>query len=214
MINIESSDYGLWSVVVLNSVAFLFFLFSFARPHTSRDWRSFGMISAFIIALFVEMYGFPLTIFLFSGMLSRWLPGVNIFTHNAGHLFEDIFGWGGDPHFGPFHIASYVFIIAGFVLLSKAWKVLYEAQKKHTLAVSGPYEKIRHPQYGAFILIMFGFLLQWPTILTIIMFPVLLWMYMRLAKKEERESKEIFGMEWDEYAKRTGAYIPIKNKNK
>lgn len=214
--NNQSSDYGLWSVVILNSVVFLFFLFSFTKPKTSHDWRSFGTISAFIVALFVEMYGFPLTIYLFSGILSRWLPGLNLLTHNSGHLLEDLFGWGGDPHFGPFHIASYVFIISGFILLSKAWSVLYKAQKENTLAVSGPYAKIRHPQYVAFILIMFGFLLQWPTVLTLIMFPILLFVYRQLAKREERESKEKFGDTWDKYVKQTAMFIPIKklvNKN-
>jgi len=206
----QFSDYGLWSIVILNSIVFLFFLFSFTKPKTSHDWRSFGMISAFIVALFVEMYGFPLTIYLFSGILSRWLPGFNLLTHNSGHLLEDLFGWGGDPHFGPFHIASYVFIISGFVLLSKAWGVLYKAQKEKTLAVNGPYAKIRHPQYVAFALIMFGFLLQWPTILTLVMFPILLFVYIQLAKKEERGSKETFGSMWDEYVKQTNMFIPMK----
>ena len=208
--NNQFSDYGLWSVVILNSIVFIFFLFSFTKPKTSHDWRSFGMISAFVVALFVEMYGFPLTIYLFSGILLKWLPGLDLLTHNSGHLFEDLFGWGGDPHFGPFHIASYVFIISGFVLLSKAWSVLYKAQKEHTLAVSGPYAKIRHPQYVAFVLIMFGFLLQWPTVLTLVMFPILLFVYRQLAKREECESKQRFGNRWDEYVERTNMFIPVK----
>ncbi|MDD5083404.1 MAG: isoprenylcysteine carboxylmethyltransferase family protein [Candidatus Moranbacteria bacterium] len=203
-----SSAYGLWPLVIINSLIFIIFAFSFTKPKTSRDWRSLGAFSAFIVALFTEMYGFPLTIYLFSGWLSTTFPGIDFFSHNSGHLLEDFFGWGGDPHFGPFHIASYILIFYGFSLLADAWGALYKAQKNHTLAMTGPYARIRHPQYVGFILIMLGFLLQWPTLLTAIMFPILVWMYIRLAKSEEQEAKKEFGEEWENYAKRTPTFIP------
>lgn len=202
------NSYGLWPLVIINSLIFIIFAFSFTRPKNLRDWRSLGAFSAFIVALFTEMYGFPLTIYLFSGWLSTKFPGIDFFSHNSGHLFEDFLGWGGDPHFGPFHIASYILIFCGFVLLAKAWKVLYAAQRDHRLAMTGPYARIRHPQYVGFILIMFGFLLQWPTILTLAMFPILLWMYLRLARSEERDAKLEFAETWDAYAKKTPAFIP------
>ena len=209
-----NSDYGLWPLVIINSMVFIIFAFSFTKPKTSRDWRSFGAFSAFIIALFTEMYGFPLTIYLLSGWLSAKFPASDFFSHNSGHLFEDLFGWGGDPHFGPFHIASYILIFFGFALLAKAWKALYAAQRNHQLATAGPYARIRHPQYAGFILIMFGFLLQWPTLITLVMFPILVWMYLRLAHNEERESRATFGKEWEEYAKHTPAFIPGWQKDK
>jgi len=192
----------------LNTAIFLIFAFSFTHPKTKRDWRSFGAFSAFIVALFTEMYGFPLTIYFLSGWLTKWVPGLDPFTHNSGHILEDLFGWGGDPHFGPFHIASYILIFYGFSLLARAWGVLHKAQKDHNLATVGPYARIRHPQYVGFVIIMFGFLLQWPTILTVIMFPVLVWMYIRLARSEEKEAKKDFGIIWDEYAEKTPAFIP------
>ena len=203
-----NTDYGLWPLVIINSLVFIIFAFSFTKPKTSRDWRSFGAFSAFLIALFTEMYGFPLTIYLLSGWLSTKFPGIDFFSHNSGHLFEDLLGWGGDPHFGPFHIASYIIIFYGFMLLSKAWKILYAAQRDRRLAVTGPYARIRHPQYAGFILIMFGFLLQWPTLLTLIMFPILVWMYIRLARGEERDARLEFGEAWEAYAKQTPAFIP------
>jgi len=206
------NSYGLWSLVIINSLVFIIFAFSFTKPKTSRDWRSFGGFSAFIVALFTEMYGFPLTIYLFSGWLQTKFPSVDFFAHNSGHLFEDFLGWGGDPHFGPFHIASYILIIFGFTLLSKAWKVLYKAQSEHTLATTGPYARIRHPQYVGFVIIMFGFFLQWPTILTLVMFPILVWMYTRLAKSEEKDSQKEFVDQWDEYARKTPAFIPGRKK--
>ncbi len=208
-----NNDYGLWPLVIINSLIFIIFVFSFTKPKTSRDWRSFGAFSAFIIALFTEMYGFPLTIYLISGWLTKWVPGLDPFAHNSGHLLEDFFGWGGDPHFGPFHIASYILIFYGFALLANAWKVLYKAQREQTLAVTGPYARIRHPQYTGFVIIMFGFLLQWPTILTVIMFPILVWMYTKLARTEEKSAQKKFGTLWDEYAKKTPAFIPRRKIN-
>ncbi|MDX5446071.1 MAG: isoprenylcysteine carboxylmethyltransferase family protein [Zoogloeaceae bacterium] len=204
----EASGYGLWSLVLLNSVIFIAFAFSFAKPQTTRDWRSFGAYSAFIVALFTEMYGFPLTIYLLSGWLSSRFPGVDWLSHDAGHLLEMMFGREANPHFGPFHLLSTAFIVAGFWLLAKAWPVLYEAQRERRVAVTGPYARIRHPQYVGFVLIMFGFLLQWPTLITLVMFPVLLLVYARLARREERDSLEVFGEAYRDYMTRTPAFVP------
>jgi len=182
----NGSDYGLWSLVVLNSAIFVAFAFSFFKPSTTRDWRSFGAFSAFLVALFTEMYGFPLTIYLLSGWLQSAYPGIDWLTHNAGHLPEMLLGWQANPHLGPFHLLSFVLIGGGFVLLARAWPVLYAAQRQGRLATGGPYAHVRHPQYLGFVLILLGFLVQWPTILTLAMFPVLVWMYARLARAEER----------------------------
>lgn len=154
------------------------------------------------------MYGFPLTLYLLAGYLQSRYPGVDVFSHDAGHLWHTLLGWKGDPHTDPLHILSIAFIGVGFLLLSAAWRVLYRAQREHRLATTGAYAKIRHPQYAAFILIMFGFLLQWPTILTLLMFPVLVWMYVRLARQEEREALAEFGEEYNRYAQQTPAFLP------
>lgn len=204
----DTPAYGLWPLVIINSLVFIIFAFSFARPKSKRDWRSFSAFSAFLVALFVEMYGFPLTIFLLSGWLQSRYPGVDWFAHDSGHLLEMLFGWRTNPHFGPFHLLSMAFIGGGFILLASAWKVLYEAQRTHHLATTGAYARMRHPQYAAFVLIMFGFLLQWPTLLTLLMFPVLVWMYVRLAKQEEREAVREFGDEYTRYAGWTPAFFP------
>jgi protein-S-isoprenylcysteine O-methyltransferase Ste14 len=200
--------YGLWSLVVINSLIFIIFAFSFYKPRTRRDWRSFGAFSAFIVALFTEMYGFPLTIYFLSGWLQSRYPGIEWFAHDSGHLLEMLFGWRANPHFGPFHLLSMVFIGGGFILLASAWTVLYQAQRTHTLAVAGPYARVRHPQYVAFVLIMSGFLLQWPTIVTLAMFPILVYMYVRLAHREEREVLAEFGEEYVHYAAKTPAFFP------
>ena len=201
--------YGLWGLVLINSVVFILFAFSFFRPQTSRDWRSFGAFSAFLIALFTEMYGFPLTIYFLSGWLQSHYPNVDWFSHDAGHLLEMMFGWKANPHFGPFHLLSLVFILVGFLLISAAWQVLYQAQRKGELAITGAYAYVRHPQYVGFILVMLGFLLQWPTLLTIAMFPILVWMYVRLAREEEREVTATFGDNYRKYAERVPSFFPI-----
>src|ERR1700694_3217258 len=204
----ETAAYGLWSLVIINSAIFIFFAYSFFKPRTSRDWRSFGAFSAFLVALFTEMYGFPLTIYLLSGWLQSRFPNVDWFSRDAGHLLAIMFGWKLTPHCGPFHLLSFAFIIGGFMLISAAWRVLYEAQRQRALAATGPYSYVRHPQYVGFVLVMFGFLLQWPTLLTLAMFPVLVWMYVRLARSEEREAIATFGDAYQRYAARVPAFMP------
>lgn len=200
--------YGLWILVIFNSAIFIFFAFSFIKPKTQTDWRSLGAFSAFIVALFTEMYGFPLTIYFLSGWLAERYPGIDFLAHDNGHLLHTILGFEGNPHWDPLHIASNIIVVLGFFLLSSAWAVLHRAQSTGELAQTGWYARCRHPQYVAFILIMFGFLLQWPTIPTVVMFPILLVVYVRLAKREEKTALEEFGDEYVRYRERTPAWIP------
>ena len=204
----DAPAYGLWFLVLINSAIFILFAFSFFKPQTKRDWRSFSAFSAFLVALFTEMYGFPLTIYFLSGWLQTRFPDIDWFSHDAGHLLEMIFGWKANPHFGPFHLLSFAFIGGGFWLIAAAWRVLYAAQQQNALATTGPYARLRHPQYAGFILVMFGFLLQWPTLLTFAMFPVLVWMYVHLAGQEEKDARAQFGDVYAVYARRVPAFIP------
>jgi len=204
----DAPAYGLWPLVIINAAIFIIFAFSFTRPKTSRDWRSFGAFTAFIVALFTEMYGFPLSLYLLSGWLTSRYPGLDLLSHDAGHLWETIFRIGGDPHWNVLHLASNVLIFGGFILLSAAWKVLYQAQRTSQLATTGPYARVRHPQYIGFVTIMVGFLLQWPTIPTLVMFPILVAMYVRLARREERDALATFGDEYVRYAAATPAFVP------
>lgn len=204
----DGNGYGLWTLVILNSAIFIIFAFSFTKPQSKRDWRSLGAFSAFVVALFTEMYGFPLTIYLFSGWLQSKFPGSNIFSHDAGHLWNTLFGWDINPHFDPLHILSNLVIFGGFIMLASAWRVLHAAQQQHELAHEGIYARMRHPQYAAFIVIMFGFLLQWPTLPTVIMFPILVYVYVRLARREEQMALEEFGDRYRAYRAHTPAFLP------
>jgi protein-S-isoprenylcysteine O-methyltransferase Ste14 len=208
----ELPAYHLWSLAFVNAAVFILFAFSFTHPRSGRDWRSFGAFSAFIVALFAEMYGFPLTVYLLSGWIASRYPGFDPLSHDAGHLWWTLTGMKGNPHLNPLHLLSNVLIGLGFVLLASAWKVLYEAQRRHTLAVTGPYAYVRHPQYDAFVLILFGFLLQWPTLPTLVMFPILVVMYLRLAKREEHEMTTEFGDAYRRYAAETPAFVPARRR--
>ena len=161
------------------------------------------------------MYGFPLTIYLLSGWLTRQFPGVDFWSHDGGHLLEMMFGWRGNPHFGPFHVLSNILIFGGFLMLADAWHTLYAAQKQHRLATAGMYARMRHPQYVAFVIIMVGFLFQWPTLVTLAMFPILVWAYVRLARREEAASEAEFGEAWrtfiPNFGRRTSARPAASN---
>lgn len=202
------SDYGQWGLVVTHAAIMLLFIVSFFRPRTKRDWRTFGVFSAFLIALFTEMYGFPLTIFLLSSWLSSKFPDIDWFSHDSGHLLQTLLGFKGDAHFGTLHTISGMFIVGGLVVLAVSWKALYKAQKANDIADQGPYAWVRHPQYAAFMLIMVGYLIQWPTLPTLVMFPILVWTYLRLARREEKEALASFGEKYTRYSEKTPRFFP------
>lgn len=199
-------DYGNWFLVIFNVILFLYFIKSAFKPRTKTDWRTYKIFGAFLVALFAEMYGFPLTIYLLTSFFGNRL-GLD-FTHNNGHLLNTLLGLGGDPHFNILHLISYALIIGGLMLLGKAWEVLYKAQKQHGLAIVSVYKYLRHPQYLAFILIILGFLVQWPTLITLFMAPILVFRYIRLAKAEEKEMLQVFGNEYADYKAKVPGFFP------
>jgi len=157
------------------------------------------------------MYGIPLTIYLLAGWLQSFFPEADLLSHDAGHIWYTLFGLEGDPHLNPVHTLANILLLTGFVLLGSAWAVLYRAQKRHQLAKTGLYACVRHPQYIAFVMILVSFLLMWPTILTLIMFPILVFMYIQLARREERMAQAEFGNEYTVYFQNTPAIFPKKN---
>ena len=199
-------DYGNWLLVLFNIILFLYFIKTAFKPRTKTDWQTYRIFGAFIVALFAEMYGFPLSIYLLTSFFGSRL-GLD-FTHNNGHILNTLLGLKGDPHFNILHIASYALIIGGLILLGKAWEVLYKAQKQHNLATGSVYKYIRHPQYLAFILIIFGFLVQWPTLITLLMAPILIIRYIRLAIAEEKEMLKKFGSAYKEYKNKVPGFFP------
>ena len=192
----------------MNTVVLAIFTFSFARYRARRDWRSLGALSAFVLALFTEMFGLPLTIYLLSGWLASRYPEVDPFSYSAGRLWFTLFG---DAY--PIYAISYVLVAGGFILIAFSWRVLYEAQRNRRLARSGPYSRMRHPQYVGFVLIMLGVLLTWPALSTLTMFPILVTVYVLLARAEEREALARFGEEYRCYMAVTPAFLPRLNRS-
>lgn len=129
--------YGLWPLVIVNTLLFAGFRAEFFHPRTNRDWRAMGAYTAFLVALFTEMYGIPLTVYLLGSWLGSRYPLLRD-THAGGHLRNDLVGWTGDPHLSPFHLASYVAIAGGFWLIAVGWRHLHEAAQVDRLATTGP----------------------------------------------------------------------------
>ncbi len=200
-----SYAYGFWSLVAVNVGLFAFFLLSFLPPIKKREWRSMGVTLAFFVALFTEMYGFPLTIYILTGLLGSKYPALNPFSHSSGHLWLVLFG-GGPAMMTVIHFISNGLVIIGFVIMSKGWAMIHGA--KGGLITSGLYAYVRHPQYSGLFLVMIGMLIQWPTIITAVMFPVLIYVYYRLSKREEAEMLIQFGDEYRRYMEKTPMFMP------
>ena len=202
---VESYAYGLWPAVVFNAGIFFFFALSFLRPKGQWEWRSLGTFSAFLVALFTEMYGFPLTIYLLTSVLGSRYPVIDPFTHVNGHLWVALAG-GSLSLWMLVMLVSNVAIFSGFIAMGVGWRQIHKA--KGELVTSGLYRMVRHPQYSALFLVIVGFLIQWPTIVTVAMWPVLMFMYYRLARREEREMEARFGYIYGAYKRRVPMFLP------
>ncbi len=205
-----SFAYGFWSLVLVNAGLFIFFILSFMAPVKQREWRSMSVTIAFFVALFTEMYGFPLTIYILTGILGSKYPALNPFSHASGHLWVVFFG-GGGLMLSVIHLISNLLVIIGFALMWKGWKMVHRA--KGELVTGGLYKYVRHPQYSGLFLVMIGMLIQWPTIITALMFPVLVYVYYRLSKREENEVLKVFGDEYRRYVKMTPMFIPGRKES-
>lgn len=197
--------YGLWYLVVINIVLFVFFIMSFLMPLKKREWRSMGTTVAFFVALFTEMYGFPLTIYILTGILGTKYPVLDPFSHANGHLWVTLFG-GGAKMMDTIHLISNGMVVIGLFIMWIGWKLIHSAQSG--LVTSGLYGYVRHPQYTGLFVVITGMFIQWPSITTVIMAPVLIMVYYRLSKSEEKDMIEKFGDEYIEYMLRTPRFIP------
>ena len=172
--------YGQWGMALIMVTIFGWLIFRFLRPRGKREWRNTGILGAFLIALYTEMYGFPLTIYILSSVFGIDIP----FTHLEGHLWSSLLGLGKAGAMAEM-IIGYFVIIIGAVLVIAGWRKIYHA--KDTLVTDGIYKYMRHPQYTGIILVTIGMLIHWPTLITLLMWPILVLAYYYLAKREEKE---------------------------
>ena len=185
---------------IIWTMLFLFFMLGFLFHKKRPEWKSSGMVVGFIIALFAEMFGLPLTIYILSSFLGM----------------SDIYGAenlrilliGRNPVELIFVVLAFLLILVGFALMAVGWHGIYNSKDK--LVTKGIYCRLRHPQYLGLMMITLGLLVWWPTVLTLVMWPILCAMYCLLAKREEKEMTEKFGAEYSEYRKRVNMFMPFK----
>jgi len=201
----ESYDYGIWSMVLFNVILFGAFVFGFLRPKKKYEWRTLGVFAAFIVALFTEMYGFPLTIYVLLSVFGSEIGLTDPFQHVNGHLLGALFGAPEWVKLIICQIGGFV-MLAGLIIMGKGWKQIHAAQGD--LVTTGTYAYVRHPQYSGLFLVTIGMLIQWPTIITLVMWPILTYAYYRLAMREEREVAAKFGEEYARYKATVPAFVP------
>lgn len=200
--------YGMWTAVAFNILLIVFFVMSYIVPKKNVEWRSMGAFIGFIVALFTEMYGFPLTIYLISSWMGQSYPVLNPFTHNHGHLLLVFLGLADSSlAMTILHIVSNGIMLFGFYVIYQGWMLIFNS-KGQKLVTEGVYSYVRHPQYSGLFLVTIGLLIQWPSFTSLIMWPILMFAYYRLAMREEKDVEKIFGKQYEEYRKKVPAFIP------
>jgi protein-S-isoprenylcysteine O-methyltransferase Ste14 len=194
--------YDNWWLVAIYVVLLGVFLYGILRPRTRAQWRSAGMAQAWVIALYAEMYGLPLTMY----GLAAWTGQTEYATnHFRGHAWAYLFGWG-DSGAIVCDVVGQTLIAAGAILALVGWRQIYRGRGE--LVQTGLYRRIRHPQYSGFFLFLIGSLINWPTLLTLGMFPLLCWTYYRLAREEEGDALRAFGEDYRQYQQVSGMFLP------
>jgi methanethiol S-methyltransferase len=199
-------DYGIWPAVAASVALFGLFSLAFLRPRRRIEWRSMGVWSAFLVALFTEMYGFPLTIYLLTSVLGDRYPALFPFAHVSGHLWVTLLELS-PTTLRAIHLVSNTLMLGGLALMGIGWWQVHRA--RGGLVTTGLYRLVRHPQYTALFAIMLGALIQWPTLPTIVMAPILIAAYVRLARREEAEMLAVFGALYETYRSGTSGYLPF-----
>ena len=203
----RATGIGFWQLTILMVVIASWLLYRYVAPRGWREWSRAGLVEAFIIALYAEMYGFPLTIYVLSGFLGLKIP----WLHESGHLWATLFGWG-DLGAMVEMLVGYAFVFFGLSLLIEGWREVYRASREGRLATERLYGVVRHPQYTGIFLGLFGQLIHWPTIPTVVLFPIVVWAYVRLARREERQMIERFGDAYEAYRRRVPRFFPRRGQ--
>ena len=196
------SHFGNWWAVALWVVLFGVFL-AFIPFYKKSQRKPASVYLAFVLALALEMFGVPLSMYMLTAVVGNAIPEGVLWGHTLS-------GWIGTAGMYP----AYVCYLAGIVLVVWGWRDIYryywsKDRTQARLVTRGIYRYIRHPQYTGFLLLTLGMLCEWATLPLLIMWPVLVWLYVRLARREEADMRAEFGVEYDAYRARTGMFLPL-----
>ncbi len=193
---------GIWAFALIMIVVASWVLYRFLAPKTWRDWAGAGLVQAFIIALYAEMYGFPLTIYL----LVRFF-GLDQ-AHLSANLWSTLIGLG-ETGMLISMILGYGLLFVGIGLFAGGWREVHRARREHRLATGGLYALVRHPQYAGLFLALFGEgVVHWPTVFSVTVFPLIVLVYVRLARREEKRVAEEFGEAYRNYSREVPMFFP------
>ena len=201
-----------WWLVCAYILLLTIFLFGVLRPRRKSEWKSAGAAQAWVVALYAEMYGMPLTAYLAMSVLGRTQGDAE--THFNGHLWPLFFNLNEQATVQAQFICTVVgqaIILVGALLAIFGWRQLHNAAKRGELANTGLYRYVRHPQYTGFFLFLLGSVINWPTLVTVLTLPILIFVYIRLAKMEEHDAIEQFGDRYRRYMSRTGRFFPRRS---
>lgn len=193
---------GAWGLAVIVIVIASWLLYRYFAPQSWNEWTGAGVVQAFIIAFYAEMYGFPLTIFFltrFFGLDLAWTEGGNLWAHLFGTQIAHVVAM----------VLGYSIVFIGAVLVADGWRRIHKARREGRMVTEGIYARVRHPQYTGLFLIVFGEgIVHWPTIVSVLAFPVILLAYTLLARKEEKQMLKKFGESYRDYQRRVPMFIP------
>lgn len=193
---------GAWGIALIVIVLVSWFLYRYLSPKSWKEWAGAGVIQAFIIALYAEMYGFPLTIYL----LVRFF-GLDRTYLNA-NLWSTLLGFG-ELGMMISMVLGYAILFVGLGIFMEGWRELHRARKENRLVTDRLYGLVRHPQYDGLFIALFGEgIVHWATIFSVALFPVIILVYVRLAHSEERRMLAQFGEEYRAYMLRVPGFIP------
>ena len=192
-----------WGGTVVSIVLVSWFFYRYVVPKSWREWTRAGIVQAFIIAFYAEMYGFPVTVYLLARLFNLDVAG----TFWDGNLW--IYLTGRPEAMFVSMILGYTISFFGVMLLIVGWREVYRARKEGRLATGGPYAFVRHPQYTGIFMVLFGEgVVHWPTVFSLAAFPIVVIAYVLLARKEERQMIEKFSDEYREYQRRVPMFLP------